>query len=607
MTGPIVDTQINQAYFAWRPDGGLRLVVSSYLDPHQNEKWHHRLQNHVRIYPVQGTPVPSAGFTYLVFDDGSAAWIRRATAGTTEGRNNSRALIGRDDLLDFQAAVGLSLRPGWSDEAPPSGQSSPQPGDKVRAAAGSTETLLPSVRDYQDDVAAVLAGLLANPAAALSVIGGREPERLAIVWALHRIAERYLPQRFRDRRDWSFSTYEDRHDTGAGELPGIVFLPARQPGAGAINRIIVDLAQPRVDPDDLTLAHRVVHYLIHNLPPDDTIVDVPAGHPQPRPSTTAGTVPRQADPAAPAPAERSPIADLLEAPDVAAFVRELGRLEEMVTQQRLVLYPRVDPPVVDRLTEFVEVSARTELLGRLLWVLYGPRLEVGQGNTKAEKHAAKVIKDGRSDQLARMLGAAAPPRSPIRDVAFDRWADAGRPPAGKAGQLSEQLRTARRSRWFPWVTAGAAVLAAAVVFLLGFLLGRPGNPAAAGTPTASPTAVLKPTTAVVKPPTEATQAPPPTAPDNPPAGQDQGPQPSVQVRADQGGTAWVFLRTGQDQFIPLAGCQQVPASNDWTCAKQANQDGEQVAMALPAGTDLNSQVNQQVQRGAGWGKPQRIS
>jgi len=604
MTGPILDTQVNQAYFAWRPDGGLSLVVSSFFDPTDKEKWSYRLRTHVRIYPVPGTPLPSAGFSYLLFDDGSAAWIRRATAGATEGRNNSWVLIGRVDVLDFQAAIGLSLRPGWPDEPPPSGQSSPVPADKVRAATGFTKDLLSSVRDYQDDVEFVLAGLLADPVAELSVIGGVEPERLAIVWALQRVAEKYLPQRFRDRSDWSFSTYEDRHDTGAGELPGIVFLPARQQGAGAINRTIVDLAQPHVDPADHAQARRVVHYLVHNLQPDESLGDLPFARPQPE----TPPVPRQPEAVAPAPAERSPLADLLEAQHLGGFMRELRRLEETVLPHRTVLFPRAGLPTIDKLTEFVEVNARVELLHRLLRLLYGHDVEMGLVDAKAERHAAKLIKQGQSDQLARMLGAAAPPGTRSRDAAFARWADVGRLPAETAGQLSEQLRAARRSKWFPWVAAGAAVLAAAVVFLLGYLFGRPDNPAAAVSPTASPTAVTKPTTTTVKPPTEATQAPPPTAQDNPPTGQGQnaGAQPSIQVRADQGGTAWVFLRASNDQFVLLSACQP-PSGNDWTCTRQPGVNGEQVAMAIPAGTDLNGQINQQMPRGGGWGKPQKIS
>ena len=602
MTGPIVDTHVNQAYFAWRPDGGLGLVVSSYLDPAQDEKWHHRLKGSVRIYPVAGTPLPTAGFSYLVFDDGSAAWIRRATAGVSEGRNNSRALIGRAEVLDFPAAVGLSLRSGWTDGPPPTGQSAPISAEKIRETAGTAGGLLSSVPDCQDDVAVVLAGLFANPAGPLSVIGGVERERLAIVWALHRIAEIYLPQRFRDRADWSFSTYEDRHDTGAGDLPGIVFLPAAQPGAGTINRTIVDLAQPRVDAADHALARRVVHYLVHNLPPDESLNDGPVARPQPHP-----TVPRQESVAhTPAPepvaasTEGSPVAGLLKAQRVGEFVRELNRLEAEVERHGAVLHPYLDVATIDRLTQFIEVSARIQLLQRLLRLLYGRGLQGELRGAQAEEHATKLIRRGQSDQLARMLGAAAPPGDRIRDAAFDRWAaDAGRPPAEKVGQLSDQLRTARRSRWFPWAAAGAAVLAAAVVFLLGYLYGRPDNAAAAVAATASPTAAVKPPAASVKPPTEATPAPPPTTPDN-------GDQPSVPVRADQGGTAWVFLRVGENQFVPLSGCQQPPSGNEWTCTKQPGVNGEQVAMAISPGTDLSAQIGQQMSREGGWGKPQKI-
>lgn len=609
MTGPTLDSDVNQAYFAWRPDGGLSLVASSYLDSAQNEKWSHRLQKHLRIYPVPDTPLPSAGYSYHLFPDGSAAWIRRAMVGATAGRNNARALIGQADVLDFPTAIGLSLRPGWTDDPPAGGHTRPVSAVEVRGAIGSAEELMSRVHKHRDDVAVVLAGLLADPAGALTVIGGVEAERLVTIWALHRIAERYLPQRFRDRPDWSYSTYEDKHDSPPGSLPGIVFLPVSQRGANTVRRTIVDLAQPRVDPGHLAQAHDLVSCLLGERQPDGLIVDVPVVRPRekvygaPAPAASPWqTGPQVVTPVAAPPRAapaRSLLANLLKARDVTSFEQELYKLE----QHGMVLHPHADTATIDTLARFVEVNVRHELLKRLLDLLYGRSLAGDLHDAKAEKHAIALITRGQSDQLALMAGAAARPGSRIRDAAFDRLAaGAGKPPAELVGQLSSQLRAGRHSQWFPWAAAGVAAVTAALVFLLGFLYGRPDST------TAAPAVVVTvPSSAVATPPPppEGDQASTDSRPPGGGPGQSDGDLPSVRVRADQGGTAWVFTKLTDDQFVPLTICQE-PSGNEWTCTKQPPAGGEQVAIAIPADSDLTRWVGKPIPPRPGWGRPQTI-
>lgn len=602
MTGPIVETYVDLAHFAWRRDGGLRMVSSSYLDSALVERWDQRLQNRVRMYPVPGTSMPSAGFSYLLFEDGYSAWVRRATTGVSEGRNNSLALIGPAEVLDFPAAIGLSARPGWPDEPPADGQTAPMPTSSIREAAARSD-LVPFVRDYEQHVTLVLAGLLANPAAPLSVIGAEERERLVILSALHRIAEVYLPRRFQDRRSWSFSTYEDKHDTGAGKLPGVVFLPAPQPGAGTIKRIIVDLTMPRVEATDLALARQVVRSLLENRPPDERVDDMPSARRQrgrddgafppvaTRPAEPAPVA--MATEAAPVPPARSPVAKLLAARRAGPFLRELERLESEVFRHPAGLHPHLDPAAVDRLTRFVEVDVRYELLHRVLGVLYGEGWTGGLRNVQAQEHATRLVKGARSDQLVRMVSVGA--RTPrIRDAAFDRWsADTGRMPTETVGQLSARWRTARRNRWFPWVTAGATVAAAGLLFLLGVVYGRPDGTVAAATPTISPQESR--TTTHQSPPTSQAPAPGPV--------EATSQQPSVQIRPDQGRTVWIFLSTGTDRFVPLRPCQRT--ENSWLCSRQPG-SGQQVAIDLPPGTDLSDRVNTELTRQQDWGQPQPI-
>jgi hypothetical protein len=590
MTAP-PEANVEQVFFGWSRDGGgLGPLASSYPHPGEMHRWHARLQKHLRLQPMPGAPVPSAAFSYFVFD-GIAVLVRRVSAGVSSGRNNSQALIADEDVLDFYAAIGMSIA-NWPDDPPENAPIRPLRADNVQGTRSRAQSLAAIVGKYDNHVGIVLAGLLADPTRPLSVIGGDDRAALATVWALHEAAIRYLPRRFAGRRDWSYSTYEDKHDAAAGELPGIVFLPTAQPGAGAVNRTIVDLSrQPLVDEAGLALAHRVIHYLVNDMTPVDTIDDTPV---RKQPGMTSGPVtmpsPRPAPVApvssAPAPAEHSPVEALLAAVTVDDFNRELDRLE----QRRSILYTSIDVAALDDLARFVEVDARNELLGRLLKLTYGQRLPGALHEPEAQKHAVKLIKRGQSDQLARLRGAPAPAGEPIREAAFERWtAGAGKPPGETNGSMSTRLRVARHSRYFWWIAGGAAVLALALVFVLGFLTGRPGNAAA---PAASPAVATKAAVPTTKAPTEATQAPtqaPTQATQNNSQQNDQNQNQNagVPVASRAGQDVWMFrpAKDGRD-FFPLELCQP-KSDTSWTCTPTASDGDSIVAMAVPRNSSLD--------------------
>jgi hypothetical protein len=574
MTAP-PEANVEQVFFGWSRDGGgLGPLASSYPHPGEMHRWHARLQKHLRLQPMPGAPVPPAAFSYFVFD-GIAVLVRRVSTGVSSGRNNSQALIADEDVLDFYAAIGMSIA-NWPDDPPENAPIRPLRAENVQGTRSRAQSLAAIVGKYDNHVGIVLAGLLADPTRPLSVIGGDDRAALATVWALHEAATRYLPRRFAARRDWSYSTYEDKHDAAAGELPGIVFLPTAQPGAGAVNRTIVDLTrQPRIDEAGLALAHRVIHYLVNDMTPDDTIDDTPA---RKQPGMTSGAVAMPSHRPAPAPpappAEHSPVEALLAAVTIDDFSRELDRLE----RRRSVLYPALDVAALDDLARFVEVDARNELLERLLKLTYGQRLPGALHEPEAQKHAVKLIKRGQSDQLARMLGAAAPAGEPIREAAFERWtAGAGKPPGETNGTMSKRLRVARHSRYFWWIAGGAAALALALVFVLGFLTGRPGSAAA---PAPTPTAATKAAVPTTKPATEATQA---TQNDNQQNGQNQNQNQNagVPVASRAGQDVWMF-RPAKDgrNFFPLELCQP-KTDTSWTCTPTASDGDSVVAMSVP--------------------------
>jgi hypothetical protein len=601
MTGSTVDTHIDQVFFGWRPDGGLSPVASSYVNAEDTRRWYRRLQQRLRLQPVPGEQLPSAAFSYLCFAGGDAVFVRRVSGGVSEGRNNSVALIGAGNVLDFDAAVGLSTAT-WTDELPQNDQVSPVSVAKVKKTSADAQALRSLVLEFEEHVVAVLAGLIARPTAALSVIGGVERERLAIVWALHEAAVRYLPQRFLGRRDWSFSTYEDQHDTAAGDLPGIVFLPAVQPGAGTVRRLIIDLRSSRAGATEQALARQVIHYVINNLPADPSIDDAPAppsaAWAEPglrtgevpmatqRPSPIPAQVPAQVPAPTPAsaPAERTPVSALLDAADTLTFVQQLGLLE--TAQPGAAMYPHLDHGMTDQLADFIQVDIPDELMRRVLRILYGDYPERELSNSDAEKHAIKLIRRGTSDQLAGLVAAAAPALRPIRDAAFERLVYRTGRSATRSNRFpARQWRRGRRNRYFRLAAVVAALAVLGVAFLLGYLAGRPGGPTTTAIQTVAsraPTTNKAPAAPVAPAPT--------TAQNNQQADQNQnggGQAVDVSTAADRdpGREVWMFRREGDGDYV-VDRCDSVRHSEySWTCRRPPGEASDHLWAISVTGRD----------------------
>ena len=104
----------------------------------------------------------------------------------------------------------------------------------------------------------------------------------------------------------------------------------------------------------------------------------------------------------------------------------------------------------------------------------GP-MDHGLGESDALKHATKLVRESESAQLSMMLSRAAPRRGrEIRDAAFERWTAGDRSTTlVPAGRIAQALRSARRSRYLRPTVAVAVAALVSVVFLLGFLAGRP--------------------------------------------------------------------------------------------------------------------------------------
>ncbi|WP_143264072.1 hypothetical protein [Amycolatopsis kentuckyensis] len=625
--------QVHQAFFGWSyEDKALTLRAHSFPRQGDAQRYYRRLEPHIRLRPVGDRPLPATALSYFVFDDGTAAVLRRVVDGNSVGRNNSHALIGPSALLGVEVALALGDSPEWrsrvwQDEVPAGYQLPPLPADVCTVDSAAADRLAEPLVGLERDLVAVLTRLLDDPAAPLSVIGCRERDRLTMVWALRSVADSYLCDRLGVRRQWSFSTYEIRHDVSIAGLPEIVFLPEKPSSVGVVQRTTVDLGKGAAVGSNNELAAQLVEAWLAGdphvggrqsaraVPRPGRSGSVPAdsgrsdaerrgstsygddlaspAHRTPAPEElrhSSGGVRERRKPAnRTVPAAQHPAASLLRAKTLTEFSAELLRLERG-GHYREDLREAFDVNVVDAVANFAEITAGYDILSRLLEILYGPKLQ-DLREPGALAHATRVIEGGRSDQLAMLLGGSAAHKDSeaVRRAAFTRWAAEGNPGRLTLNYRAVQARRlARRRRYLPAAVTVATAALLGVAFLLGFLAGQPeaaqAAPAVPQAATPTEAAPARPTATV---PTTGT----------------------VIAAPDTEHQVFGFVKVGQ-AYYPQAEC---PSSHRgvWACEWRTAPDshpGEQVeliAVVVPrsqvAGLAASAAANATVSRGEGWG------
>jgi hypothetical protein len=478
--------------------------------------------------------------------------------------------------------------------------------------AGNAEHLRQMAEQNEHAIGRVLSRLLDNPALPLSILGCPQQERLPMVWGLHMAADGYLNDRGYPRA-WSFSTHEVSHDDSIKALPEIVFLPEKPLGAGVVNRTIVDLDAVPAASENGEVAGKLLASLFHGTPPpvpkpvresvyatsgasgfgDPAFGDPAAMHPK-----QVHVEPRSGAHAAAQPPQPRRAEALLRARSVHDFERELYALEDLTkfAGNRQQLRAELDLPAMDTISAFVERKARLELFDRLLKITYGPLYEdIGQGD--GLEHATKLASQSNSDLLSLMLGRAAAGRrnGPVRDTAIDRAANGARP----AGHAAPRPSTRKMRRNQLLLSIAVVVLLLGIVFLLGYLVGRPS----AATQDTAPT-------------TTAAPAGPPVQTPAPPAGPTSTPSApahiTVEASADPNQVIFAFVLY-QGALYPQGPCTlQDDAS--WTCTQTRLPQGAKIltdtklqAFRVPQADEGRlkqaAAENKSVQKEQGWGNP----
>jgi hypothetical protein len=538
MTDPRTNELVHQVFFGWtytQPTGKLDLRAWS-LEERDAKRWSARLKEHIRL---QGTDKPPHALSYIAFDDGTVAILRRVLLGHSGGRNNSHALIGSADVLTVTVALALDNWTDWQNDPP---QHYWMPSFTASHFADITDDglaaqMLPLTPQCEQAAGTVLTRLLDKPHAPLSIIGCPAEQRLPLVWALRGAADTHLRRNGTTRR-WSFSTHEARHEDAIQRLPEIVFLPAQPEGTGAASRTIVDLTSGR-EPvgGNSSMATTLVTQFLHKTTQREPVYE------QPLPREVY--VPTQ------------PPVVLPNARTVEEFLGALGKLETSVSghQQRRELRATLDVDTMNKITTFVESTTRKELTRRVLTLVYGHQLADLQQNDGLA-HAAGLIAKCDSEYVARKLSAAAlsSGKNQVTAAAYHRWVTLERPPViTPPPRTNHERRTTKKSAARAVVTrmATALFLVFIIGFLLGLLIGRPTQPAASGTPAPETTTT-----------TTASTAPQPgTGPSS--AGLPTVGRVAIQPNGNE--RVYSFVQAG-DKFYPQAPCHNI-AQGVYQCVR----------------------------------------
>lgn len=263
---PRSDNLVHQAFFGWSRDAGMSIMASSFPIGSETQRWQRRLQGHVRLQPGPGTELPGHALSYIDFDDGTAAVVRRVDTGVSPGRSSAHVLIGSTAVLDVPAALALANWEGWRAKIDSMPWLAPVSPAFFSDIAHEFQLMQEQVRHCQSELIIVLARILERPGAPLSIIGCRDEYRLPVVWGLRAAADGYLRQQFGIARRWSFSTYEVRHDVFIENLPEIVFLPVK-PQLDVVVRTVIDLDEPETVSRNTSLAERLVASMLNGSPP----------------------------------------------------------------------------------------------------------------------------------------------------------------------------------------------------------------------------------------------------------------------------------------------------------------------------------------------------
>ncbi|MGM1057957.1 hypothetical protein [Saccharothrix sp. Mg75] len=303
--------------------------------------------------------------------------------------------------------------------------------------------------------------------------------------------------------------------------------------------------------------------------------------------------------------------------DLSKSLRASRNVEEWLAEVALLRHDHItarvrkdfDPRTVDKVTDFVEFTTPSELVGRFLETLYGQGCQ-DLRDPAARPHALDLIARCRSDQVAVELGMRARSlgEQEVVDAAFNRWLRQGRlrgpVPPGRVHGARPVVGNKRR------LVVATAVAVMSLV-LIGFLLGYAAFAPAAEQP---PSSTAVPSTTAAPPAEPPPAEPPPAATAQTTAQTTAAPQsgvPSGTVvigSSDANSRVYGFLQVGE-QLYPQQPCELVDGpGREWRCAavtgRQAQAGARLVATAVAEvdvrQLDENARDQRAIAKRPGW-------
>lgn len=442
-------TMTGQIYLE-RIDGRQATVLASSLRDDQAEyEWLALLRPY-----VVGASSAQPALSYVVFDDGRAAVLRRVGDPGSQDGIRVHALLGPATHLTTQVALAAENWPGWLGLTPADRRiSTPQPpAPSIRLAGELREHAL----HQADMLAQGLAWLLQAPSTPLGLVGCPAADRMPLLWALHEIAAVQLP-----RRGWTFSTDGDPE---VFAIPGMItFFDAALDHDPVPDRITIDFGRDQgASPHNEKLANSLVYRFEYgvdppdpNAPPAQVLAAVPISS-APQPSleplfakAAPAPAPRQGPPPVTARQAGDLVRPVASARTAREFEFELGRLEDIA--ERLSDHTELRAALEETewatrpVRRFLPADRQAETFDRIVRIAFG-RGEPALAGPTARADARRLAELATSDELVRALVRASEGTELAAPLA-QRWIRQNQSPApdpdegmGRLGMTLRRLR-----------------------------------------------------------------------------------------------------------------------------------------------------------------------
>jgi hypothetical protein len=223
--------------------------VETSMDAEATQKWFSLLRLHVRVAHDNR---PNKSLVYIR-DGTRAAVLYRLSSPPSDNRNDvCHALVGDHSQLPSELALQLCEWDQWQHSEFWKEPLRPLSNGQLHKVLNMSKRLRQEAKEQHKELIDVVTAMLRPPAGPVSIVAGANSllQRAGLLWGIRAVAEALFDVPGQQR--FTFSTFEERSDLGAGYLPLVIFIP---PGLGRDSsfpprREVPDSSEPRVRPEE---------------------------------------------------------------------------------------------------------------------------------------------------------------------------------------------------------------------------------------------------------------------------------------------------------------------------------------------------------------------